>query len=107
MIRMQWYADYNDPTTWLMMYVTGNALNDINWNNKKYDDLMAESNLELDAAKRQAMLLEAEKIAVSEDTVIVPLFTNNNTNLYPPELTNYFYDVIGYANYTGLRVEKK
>ena len=107
MIRMQWYADYNDPTTWLMMYVTGNALNDINWNNKKYDDLMAESNLELDAAKRQTMLLEAEKIAVSEDTVIVPLFTNNNTNLYPPELTNYFYDVIGYANYTGLRVEKK
>ena len=107
MIRMQWYADYNDPTTWLMMYVTGNALNDINWNNKKYDDLLAESNLELDAAKRQAMLLEAEKVAVSEDTVIVPLFTNNNTNLYPPELTNYFYDVIGYANYTGMRVEKK
>lgn len=107
MIRMQWYADYNDPTTWLMMYVTGNALNDINWNNKKYDDLLAESNLELDAAKRQTMLLEAEKVAVSEDTVIVPLFTNNNTNLYPPELTNYFYDVIGYANYTGMRVENK
>ncbi len=107
MIRMQWYADYNDPTTWLMMYVTGNSLNDINWNCKKYDDLMAESDLELDAAKRQAMLLEAEKIAVSEETVIVPLFTNNNTNLYPPELTGFYNDVIGYANYTGMRVESK
>lgn len=107
LIRMQWYADYNDPTTWLMMYVTGNSLNDINWNCKKYDDLMAASDLELDPAKRQAMLLEAEKIAVSEETVIVPLFTNNNTNLYPPELTGFYNDVIGYANYTGMRVEKK
>lgn len=107
LIRMQWYADYNDPTTWLMMYVTGNSLNDINWNCKKYDDLMAASDLELDPAKRQAMLLEAEKIAVSEETVIVPLFTNNNTNLYPPELTGFYNDVIGYPNYTGMRVEKK
>ena len=107
MIRMQWYADYNDPTTWLMMYVTGNSLNDINWNNKKYDDLIAKSDLELDAKKRQDMLLAAEKIAVSEDTVIVPLFTNNNTNLYPPELTNYYNDVIGYPNYTGMKVEQK
>ena len=89
------------------MYVTGNSLKDINWNCKKYDDLMAASDLELDAAKRQAMLLEAEKIAVSEETVIVPLFTNNNTNLYHPELTGFYNDVIGYPNYTGMRVESK
>ncbi|MCR4579430.1 MAG: peptide ABC transporter substrate-binding protein [Treponema sp.] len=107
LIRMQWYADYNDPTSWLMMYVTGNSLNDINWSNEKYDELMAESNLELDAAKRQDMLLAAEKVAVSEETVIVPLFTNNNTNLYPPELTNFYNDVIGYPNYTGMKVEVK
>ena len=69
--------------------------------------MIAKSNLELDAQKRQDMMLEAEKIAVSEDTVIVPLFTNNSTNLYPPELTNYYNDVIGYPNYTGMKVEQK
>ena len=105
LIRMQWYADYNDPTTWLSMYVTGNSLNDINWSNAKYDELMNASNLELDAAKRQAMLLAAEKVAVSEDTVICPLFTNNNTNLYSDLLYNFFYDVIGYGNYTGMKVK--
>ena len=104
LIRMQWYADYNDPTTWLSMYVTGNSLNDINWSNAKYDELMNASNLELDAAKRQAMLLAAEKVAVSEDTVICPLFTNNNTILYSDLLYNFFYDVIGHANYTGMCV---
>ena len=104
LIRMQWYADYNDPTTWLSMYVTGNSLNDINWSNAKYDELMNASNLELDAAKRQAMLLAAEKVAVSEDTVICPLFTNNNTILYSDLLYNFFYDVIGQGNYTGMCV---
>ena len=29
MARMQWYADYNDPTSWLKMYQTGNAQNDV------------------------------------------------------------------------------
>ena len=107
LIRMQWYADYNDPTTWLMMYVQGNALNDINYDNEEYNSLLAESNLELDAKKRQDLLLKAEKIAVSEDTVICPLFTNNNTNLIPPELYNYYYDVLNYPNYTGMRVKQE
>ncbi len=105
LIRMQWYADYNDPTTWLSMFITGNSLNDIDWSNAKYDELMATSNLELDAAKRQAMLLEAEKVAVSEDTVICPLFTNNNTNLYSEKLYGFYYDVIGYPDYTEMKVK--
>lgn len=105
LIRMQWYADYNDPTSWLNMFITGNSLNDINWSNAKYDELMKASNLELDAKKRQNMLTAAEKIAVSEDTVLCPLFTNNNTNLYPAELYNYYNDVIGYPNYTGMKVK--
>jgi len=105
LIRMQWYADYNDPTSWLNMFITGNSLNDINWSNAKYDELMAKSDLELDAKKRQDMLIAAEKIAVSEDTVICPLFTNNNTNLYPAELTGFYNDVIGYPNYTGMKLK--
>ena len=104
-IRMQWYADYNDPTSWLMMYVTGNSLNDINYSNAEYDKLIQESDYLLDVEKRQNVLLSAEKIAVSEDTVIVPLFTNNNTNLIPAELDNYFYDVLAYPDYTKMTVK--
>lgn len=106
LIRMQWYADYNDPTSWFMMYVTGNSLNDIDYHNEKYDELITGSNKELDAAKRQSMMQEAEKILVSEDTVICPLFTNNNTILIPPELDGYYYDVLAYPNYKGMYVKK-
>ena len=83
-----------------------NALNDISYDNEEYNQLLAESNLVLDPKARQELLLKAEKIAVSEDTVICPLFTNNNTNLIPPELDNYYYDVLSYANYTGMTVKK-
>lgn len=106
LIRMQWYADYNDPTSWLMMYTSGNSINDIGYSNKEYDKLIFESDLETDPAKRQAELLKAEKIAVSDETVICPLFTNNQSLLYPPELYNFYYDVISYPNYTGMKVKK-
>ena len=106
LIRMQWYADYNDPTSWLMMYTSGNSINDIGWSNAEYDKLIFDSDLETDPAKRQAELLKAEKIAVSDETVICPLFTNNQSLLYPPELYNFYYDVISYPNYTGMKVKK-
>lgn len=106
LIRMQWYADYNDPTSWFMMYVSDNALNDIDFHSAEYDRLLAQSNLELDPAKRQAMLQQAEKIIVSDETVICPLFTNNNTNLIPPELAGYYYDVLAYPDYKGMYVKK-
>lgn len=106
LIRMQWYADYNDPTSWLMMYTSGNSINDIGYSNAEYDKLISESDLETDPAKRQAELLKAEKIAVSDETIICPLFTNNQSLLYPPELYNFYYDVISYPNYTGMKVKK-
>ena len=104
LMRMQGYADYNDPTSWLMMYTSGNSINDIGYSNKEYDKLIFDSDLETDPAKRQAELLKAEKIAVSDDTVICPLFTNNQSLLYPPELYNFYYDVISYPNYKGMKV---
>lgn len=104
--RHQWYADYNDPTTWLLMYAEGNPLNDIKWHNKEYNELLAESDRELDAGKREKLLLSAEKILVSGETVVCPLFTNNNTNLIDPSLENYYYDVLSYADYTGMTVKK-
>lgn len=97
MARMQWYADYNDPTSWLKMYQTGNAQNDVKWSNAKYDKLIQESDKNLDEASRQKQLMEAEKILVSEDTVICPLFSPSNQDLIDPSLTGYYTDGLAYT----------
>lgn len=107
MSRMQWYADYNDPTSWLAMYTSGSAQNDIGWCNEKYDSLMAESDAELDNKLRQELMLEAEKIIVSEDTVVCPLFSNSNCNLIDPGLSNYTFDVLSYPDWSHMTYTEK
>lgn len=97
MARMQWYADYNDPTSWLKLYQTGNAQNDVNWSNADYDKLIEESDKNLDEASRQEQLLAAEKILVSDDTVICPLFSASNQDLIDPSLTGYYNDGLAYT----------
>lgn len=98
--RHQWYADYNDPTSWLVMYNSTNALNDNGWINSEYDDLLRQADAELDAAARQELLQEAEKILITEETIVCPLFTNNYTNLIDPSLTGYTFDVLAYPDFT-------
>ena len=103
MARMQWYADYNDPTSWLKMYQTGNAQNDVGWSNADYDELMIESDKNLDDASRQEQLLAAEKILVSDETVICPLFSNSNQDLIDPTLEGYFTDALSYTFWYGTK----
>ncbi len=105
--RHQWYADYNDPTTWLLMYSDGNAQNDVKWYNKEYNDLLSASSKEMDAAKRETELMAAEKILVSDECVICPLFTNNNTNLIDPSLENYYFDVLVYPVFYGMKLKSE
>ena len=71
--------------------------NDVKWSNAKYDKLIQESDKNLDEASRQKQLMEAEKILVSEDTVICPLFSPSNQDLIDPSLTGYYTDGLAYT----------
>ena len=105
-IRMQWWADYNDATSWLMMYVKGNSLNDINYYNPAYDRLVDMANTEIDQAKRLEYMLAAEKIIISDDTCIVPIVTNNQANLIPAELEGYWTTPLCAINFRGMKLKK-
>lgn len=68
-----WGADYNDPMTWLDMFLTGGSLNTQDWSNAKYDELVKAAQAETDAKVRAAKLVEAEKILLS-DSAVTPLY---------------------------------
>lgn len=74
-----WYADYNDPTTFLDCFVTGNGNNDSGYSNPEYDALMEAAAEELDPAKRMSILHQAERMVVEEDCPVLPI-------LHPTEL---------------------
>ncbi|AJY77943.1 hypothetical protein VN24_22275 [Paenibacillus beijingensis] len=73
-----WGADYNDPTAFLDMWVTGRAANRMKYSNPAYDELLAKSNVETDPKKRYDMLLELEKMLIKDDAAFVPLMQFGN-----------------------------
>ncbi|MGB2986713.1 MAG: ABC transporter substrate-binding protein, partial [Phycisphaerae bacterium] len=71
--RGNWFADYNDPTTFLDCLSTGNGNNDSGYSNPRYDALLVEANTARDPAKRAALLRQAEAILMEEDCPILPI----------------------------------
>ena len=78
--RLGWIADYNDAYTFLEQYDSAkNGNNDTGWENAQYTELLKQSNVETDEAKRTELLLQAEKIFMDEMPV-APIYYY--TNLY-------------------------
>ncbi|MFD2170868.1 peptide ABC transporter substrate-binding protein [Tumebacillus lipolyticus] len=61
-----WGADYNDPMTFLDMFISGGDFNDPQWSNKEYDELIKKAQLESDQKKRMNYLYDAEKLMMKE-----------------------------------------
>ncbi|ASS75912.1 hypothetical protein CIG75_13720 [Tumebacillus algifaecis] len=67
-----WGADYNDPMTFLDMWITDGDFNESGYSNTKYDDLIKKAQAEPDPKKRMGYLYDAEKI-IMEDMPIGPI----------------------------------
>ena len=80
--RSSWIGDYNDPNTFLDLYVTGGGNNRCGWSDPRYDALIAAAATELDRTKRFDIFRRAEQILVSEQTPICPLFYYVGIQLY-------------------------
>lgn len=74
LIRSSWIGDYNDPNTFLDLFMSENPNNRTGWRNARYDATLRAANAEIDPAKRQARLRAAEAILVEEELPVIPLF---------------------------------
>jgi oligopeptide transport system substrate-binding protein len=72
--RSSWVADYNDPNTFLNMFVTGDGNNRTGWGNASYDQLIAKAAKESNVEQRFSIFEEAEKILVESEAVVCPLY---------------------------------
>jgi oligopeptide transport system substrate-binding protein len=72
--RSSWIGDYNDPNTFLDMFMSNNGNNRTGWKNDRYDALIREGNSLVDKAKRAAKLREAEMLLVRDEVPIIPIF---------------------------------
>ncbi len=84
-----WVADYDDPYNFL--YLLDSRTGPMNYGgyaNPAYDKLIDASNLELDPAKRGALLHDAEQMMLDE-TGIIPLLVRVTQDIVSPDITGY------------------
>ncbi len=87
--RAGWAGDYNDAQNFLfLMEGDTGPLNYAGYDNPAFNELMNQSDVTIDPVKRQALMREAELIAM-QDLPIVPIFYGVSKNLVSPRVQGY------------------
>ena len=86
---MGWSGDYVHPMTFLALFVTGDANNNVFYSNPEYDKLVAMAANMTDAEEAFEVMQEAEALAASEYPVL-PLYYKANTMLMHHNISGYY-----------------
>lgn len=79
--RAGWIGDYQDPNTFLDMFVTGGAMNGGRFSNARYDELIAQASQMPAGQARFDVLAEAERIFIEQETGVMPIYYYVNKNM--------------------------
>ena len=79
--RAGWVGDYQDPNTFLDMFVTGAGMNGGRYSNATYDELISQAARMPAGEERFATLKAAENTLINEDQGIMPFYVYVSTNL--------------------------
>lgn len=96
-----WGGDYQDPLTYLNLFLTGSPGNHTGFSNAKYDELVlsAKGKLAGEANARFDALLSAERILLKDNAVLIPLYQGGRGYLSKDSLKDYIAYPIGAENY--------
>jgi len=94
-----------DANTFLDMFVTNGGNNRTGWSNARYDELIAEAARTADAAKRTAMLREAEDILVNEEVPILPIYFDAHLGLRRTTITGVYDNARNIHPFQGVDME--
>lgn len=75
-----WGPDYPDPMTFIDMFISSSAFNEMDYKNPKYDQLVNDAKKEVDAQKRWDYMVEAEKV-IMDEAGISPIYQRGRAYL--------------------------
>lgn len=94
--RNGWIADYNDPISFLDMWVTGGGNNDAQYSNTDYDAAIKEAKSTADPAARMAAMHKAEDILMGQDWTLGPIYFYTQKYMLNPDVKGMYYTPLGY-----------
>ncbi len=77
-----WFGDYLDPNTFLDLYMSDGASNNIRYANSQYDALLTEAAQTKNVPKRMSLLKEAESLIIEKDIGIIPLYYYTSSHMF-------------------------
>lgn len=83
--RSSWIADYNDPNTFLDMFLSNSGNNRTGWKSPRYDELIARANARVDARGRAEIFREAETFLLREAAPVATIYSYTGFNYYDPD----------------------
>lgn len=79
--RAGWVGDYQDPNTFLDMFVTGGAMNGGKYSNPEYDELIEQAAQMPAGDDRMQVMADAERLLIEEDQAIMPIYYYVNIDM--------------------------
>ncbi|TGV25898.1 peptide ABC transporter substrate-binding protein, partial [Mesorhizobium sp. M00.F.Ca.ET.186.01.1.1] len=101
-----WGADFNDPINFLEIFKDKTVgTNDAAWENEQYRKLIVDSYLELDTAKRNAIMQQAEQILMDE-MPIAPIYYGVRPYIQNDKVKGLLLNPFGGRDFKYTTVEK-
>ena len=98
--RNGWIAEYNDPMSFLDMWLTGGGNNDAQYVNPEYDALIQAAKSTTDPAERMQAMHDAEDIIIGQDWALNPLYFYTQKYMISDRINGMYYTPLGYFFFT-------
>lgn len=102
--RGGWVGDYNDPTTFLDLWLENNPNNFTYWSNKDYEHLLELAAKEVSSEKRIHFLEEAEAIVLKE-LPLLPIHSSATTHLVEESVKGWYPNLLDWHPYDCISLE--
>ena len=103
--RHGWIGDYNDPMTFIDVFISDNPQNDGVYSNAKFDELVKLAKVSGDQNVRMKAMHEAENLLLDE-MGLIPLYFYTQPLLVDPKLKGIIFDVLGLHKFNYAYIEE-
>ncbi len=103
--RNGWLGDYNDPISFLDMWVTGGGNNDAQWSNAEYDQLISEIKASSDQKERMEKMHKAEDI-IFDEWMLCPIYYYTDIYMLSNDVEGFYSSKLGFKYFMYASVNK-
>ena len=103
--RHGWIGDYNDPMTFIDVFVSDSPQNNGGYSNAKFDEFIQTAKMSGDQNVRMNAMHEAENILLDE-MGLIPLYFYTQPLLVDPKLKGVVFDALGAHKFHYAYIEK-